>query len=49
MVTCMLDMKGAQIEQLLHFFLMLFSSADIRNRLIAAARRQYVVVKTERS
>lgn len=44
MVTCMLDMKGSQIEQFLHSFLVLFSSADIGSTLIAAA-----VVTTERS
>lgn len=47
MVTCMPDMKGAQIEQFLHSFLVLFSSADIGNRVIAAAMRRSVVVKTE--
>lgn len=49
MVTCMLGMKGAKIEQFLHSFLVLFSSADIGNGPIAAAMRRPVVVKTERS
>lgn len=42
----MLDMKGAQIEQILLSFLVLFSSAATGNRLIAAAMRRSVVVKT---